>query len=308
MLPRLALSLAMGTALASCAQPAVQPDAEAPARALPEPAFALSAPDGVGAFLACLRDADATIVSAHRGGPLDGYPENALETMAARLAEAPMMLEIDVRQTRDGVYVLFHDDDLDQDTDGSGPLADRTLAELSTVRYDVGGYGISTLEEVIDWAKGRTILQLDVKPGVAFEPLLDWLEAQGAQNVALVITYNVDDAVTVARESDFLISASLNRESDLASMEAAGVRADRISAWTGLQAPRPALWRFLDDQGISANYGTYSTLDEQDGSAAAYAALAQAGLHILSSDRPTFAYEALETRQDFEAAARECMR
>ena len=266
---RSTLLLAAATvALASSAQPPRAPEAAVPLAAMPEPLLPLAAEGNVGDLLACLRGRGVTIVSAHRGGPLDGYPENALETMAARLAEAPMMLEIDVRQTRDGVYVLFHDDDLDQDTDGSGPLADRTLAELSTVRYDIGGYGISTLEEVIDWAKGRTILQLDVKPGVAFEPLLDWLEAQGAQNVALVITYNVDDAVTVARESDFLISASLNRESDLASMEAAGVRADRISAWTGLQAPRPALWRFLGDQGISANYGTYSTLDEQDGSAA----------------------------------------
>ncbi|WP_343343613.1 glycerophosphodiester phosphodiesterase family protein [Sphingomicrobium sp. XHP0239] len=303
---RHAFAVTLCIALAACAQPAVQRDALPRAASLPEPALALTAPDGVGAFLTCLRERGVTIVSAHRGGPMAGYPENALETMAARLAEAPMMLEIDVRQTADGTYVLFHDDDLDQDTDGTGPLASRSLAELETVRYDIGGYGISTLEEVLDWSKGRAILQLDVKRGVAFEPLLDWLEARGAQDRALVITYNADDAVTVAQNSDLLISASINTEDDLAAYEASGVPSDRMTAWTGLQAPRPALWRYLGESGISANYGTYATLDEQDGSAEAYAALASAGLHILSSDRPTFAYEALQRQQDFPAAARAC--
>ena len=303
------IALAAATvALASCAQPARAPEAAAPVAGLPEPLLPLAAEGNVGDLLACLRGRGVTIVSAHRGGPMPGFPENAIETMANRLAEAPVMLEIDVRQSADGTYVLFHDNELDADTDGTGPVSSMTLERLRALRYDEGGYRISTLEEVIDWAKGRAILQLDIKPGVAFEPLLEWLDARGAEDRALIITYNVRDAATVARASKFLISASVNKETDLAALAAAGVPADRITAWTGLQAPRPDLWRFLGSNGVSANYATYSTLDEQDGSAEAYAALAGAGLHILSSDRPTFAYRALEARQDFGTAAKACIK
>lgn len=302
------ISLLPLLALAACAQPAsLAPPAPAPAT-LPEPLLALDPPEGIDAFLDCLREGQLTIVSAHRGGPLDGYPENAVETMANVSAQAPVMLEIDVRQTADGHYVLFHDDDLDQDTDGTGPLAERTLTELEAVRYNGTDIGISTLAEALEWADGRALLQLDVKRGVAFEPLIDWLEARGADRYSLIITYSVEDAARVARASEtFLISASVNDADDLDALNAAGVPSDRISAWTGLRSPDIALWQMLGEAGVSANYGAYATLDEQDGSAEAYATLKDRGLDILSSDRPVFAYEALEARQDFTAAARSCM-
>ncbi|MEN3971984.1 glycerophosphodiester phosphodiesterase family protein [Sphingomicrobium sp. XHP0235] len=308
---RTVLLAATCLSLAACADAARQPapvDASVDSRSgLPEPALALAPRGDVADFLSCLRGQGATIVSAHRGGPSAGYPENAIETMAHRLSSAPMMLEIDVRQTSDGTYVLFHDDELDADTDGTGPVSSHTMAELSTYRYDEGGFAISTLEDVLEWARGRAILQLDVKPGVAFSPLLDWLSARDAEDRALIITYNARDAATVARESDFLISASVGKQGDLADLAAAGVPADRITAWTGLGAPKIDLWRTLGEEGISANYGAYATLDEQAASADAYAALGRAGLHILSSDRPTFAYEALQRDQDFAVAARRCM-
>ncbi|RZV51800.1 MAG: glycerophosphodiester phosphodiesterase family protein [Sphingomonadaceae bacterium] len=282
---------------------------EAETIGLAEPAFPLVMPSGgMGPFLTCLQDRHTAILSAHRGGAGPDYPENAIETLAWNASVAPMMFEIDVRQTSDGAYVLFHDEELQQDTDGSGFLAYHTLEELENVRYNGTDIGISTLEEVVEWARGKVLLQLDVKRGVPFDPLIDWLEERDATGFTLIITYNVDDAATVARANDeIMISASVDNPGDLATLNAAGVPDARIAAWTGLGTPRIDLWKTLGERGISANYGAFATLDDQNASGEAYRALVEAGLDVVSTDKPQYVFDALEERQDFTAAATACM-
>ncbi|WP_265528972.1 glycerophosphodiester phosphodiesterase family protein [Sphingomicrobium marinum] len=302
------LAAAAALALTACnAAENTAPAAES--GSLAEPSLPLSMPEGgMGPFLACLQDSNTAILSAHRGGAGPGYPENAIETLAWNASVAPMMFEIDVRQTSDGEYVLFHDEELQQDTDGSGFLAYHTLEDLKDVRYNGTDIGISTLEEVVEWARGKALLQLDVKRGIAFDPLIDWLEERDATGFTLIITYNVDDAATVERANDeIMISASVDNLGDLATLNAAGVPDERITAWTGLSTPRIDLWRRLGERGIGANYGAFATLDEQNASGEAYRALVEAGLDVVSTDKPQFVYDALEERQDFAAAATACM-
>ncbi|MEM6500142.1 MAG: glycerophosphodiester phosphodiesterase, partial [Pseudomonadota bacterium] len=58
-------------------------------------------------WLDCLRTTGGTIVSAHRGGPYPGYPENALETIRFVLDQAPNFPEIDISTSADGTLFLF---------------------------------------------------------------------------------------------------------------------------------------------------------------------------------------------------------
>ncbi|WP_265564303.1 glycerophosphodiester phosphodiesterase family protein [Sphingomicrobium arenosum] len=279
---------------------------------LPEPALALDLSRvGLGGFLDCLQDRETTILAAHRGGPAEGYPENHLATLAYNSAAAPMLFEVDVQETADGHYVLYHDETLEEDSNGSGRIADHTLAELGSVAYDNGGLGLSTLAEVLDWARGRTILQLDIKPGVDLPRLLRWLDARDAEEFALVITYNLEQARVVAAHHDsIMISASVDEESDLDALNAAGISDERIAAWTGLEAPRPPLWNMLDRRDISANYATYRSLDTWTGSpsnGAGYMRLGGVGLEILSTDHPLYVHRWMEDRQDIMAAASACL-
>ncbi len=67
---------------------------------------------------------------AHRGGVID-FPENTLYAYSevAKLDEA-IVLEMDVYQTLDNELVIIHDLDVDRTTNGTGLIADLTLAEL----------------------------------------------------------------------------------------------------------------------------------------------------------------------------------
>src|SRR5690606_11516563 len=69
----------------ACSSPG-QPSSATPA--LPAGAASL-APSDLGAFFDCLRTSGHAVVAAHRGGPTPGYAENAIETMAHVLSQAP---------------------------------------------------------------------------------------------------------------------------------------------------------------------------------------------------------------------------
>jgi glycerophosphoryl diester phosphodiesterase len=74
-------------------------------------------------------DGSGPLVIAHQGG--DGLrPSNTLPAFAHAVALGADVLEMDVHQTRDGVFVVMHDDTVDRTTDGSGTLRDLTLAEV----------------------------------------------------------------------------------------------------------------------------------------------------------------------------------
>src|SRR5512140_3306235 len=74
--------------------------------------------------------AGAPLLVAHRGG--GGLaPENTLPAfLSARDDWGADMIELDVHLTADGQVVVIHDPTVDRTTDGSGPVATKTLAEL----------------------------------------------------------------------------------------------------------------------------------------------------------------------------------
>lgn len=65
----------------------------------------------------------------HRGAS-GLFPENTLLSFTEALAAGADRLECDVHGTADGHIVVFHDPEVDRTTDGSGPVKQKTLAEL----------------------------------------------------------------------------------------------------------------------------------------------------------------------------------
>lgn len=75
---------------------------------------------------------------AHRGGA-EEFPENTLEAYYHAVQLYPdMVLETDVRLTKDGVLILLHDDTLDSTCNRQGSVADITYGELLEERVDFG--------------------------------------------------------------------------------------------------------------------------------------------------------------------------
>lgn len=100
---------------------------------------------------------------AHRGLHGNGVPENTL-TAFRRAAEAGFGSELDVRLSRDGVPVVFHDETLLRMAGREALLSELTLEALKALPLP-GGERIPTLEEVLKAIAGRVPLLIELKHG-----------------------------------------------------------------------------------------------------------------------------------------------
>lgn len=107
-------------------------------------------------------------IIGHRGAA-GLAPENTLASFALAADLGCTMVEFDVRLSADRVPVVFHDDTLDRCTDGTGPVAALTLAQLK--RLDAGGgQQIPTLAEVLALCRDRHLaVNIEIKPDVGVE-------------------------------------------------------------------------------------------------------------------------------------------
>ena len=111
---------------------------------------------------------------AHRGAR-DSAPENTVAAIRDAVRQGAVWVEIDVMLTRDGAPVVIHDDALDRTTDGHGPVAAATLAEIRAL--DAGswfaprfaGERVPTLAEALETILAlRLGLNLEIKPCLGF--------------------------------------------------------------------------------------------------------------------------------------------
>ena len=113
---------------------------------------------------------------AHRGGA-GLAAENTLEAFRRSYALGFRYLETDVRHTRDGRLIAFHDAWLGRVTAATGPVRARTLGELG--RFTVlGGGPILALDELLGAFPGACFT-LDVKHPAVIAPLAALLHDHG---------------------------------------------------------------------------------------------------------------------------------
>lgn len=144
------------------------------------------------------------LLFAHRGASMHA-PENTLEAFELGLTQGASVLELDVHLTRDGEVVVLHDSTLDRTTNGTGPVRDRTYAELA--QLDAGykfidrsgrtmfrdrGVQIPLLREVLQ-AFPRAGFNIELKARGMAEATLRLLDRLKPENV--VLTAGQDDVM-----------------------------------------------------------------------------------------------------------------
>ena len=271
--------------------------------------------DGAAGLARALRYTQGAerLVSAHRGAPVEGLPENAVATFEHALNYAPALVETDVRRTADGRLVLMHDETLDRTTTGQGRVDAASFEAVRRLRLlDVRGvptpFRVPTFAEALAWAEGRAVVMVDVKRDVPLSDVVLAIRAAGAEDRAVVIVYSLADHERLhALAPELNVSASVETPADvdalIASGQAGRVDLSRTIAFAGVGRADPAVVERLHAAGIRVQVGTFPLDAAAEAATApeAYVPLLQAGVDVLATDNIRGAAQAV---RQFRAARR----
>ena len=128
---------------------------------------------------------------AHRGGP-KWQPNLGIENTARAFAQVVELgyryLETDVRATRDGRLVCFHDETLERMTGIEARVADCTAADLAGVKV-AGSEPIPFFDEIVA-AFPDARFNVDLKSDDAVAPLVKTIESHRLQDRVLVNSFS----------------------------------------------------------------------------------------------------------------------
>lgn len=295
--PSLIALIVMATApgLAAC------PDGES-SRSLPSCLHRIDAQTPEGLRRLFQYDGQAMpLLSAHRGGAQPGFPENCIATFENTLLHTFSILEIDLQYTKDGHIVLHHDATLDRTTDGTGRVADRTLGELKQLRLrdsegKITDYRIPTLDEALEWARGKTIVILD-KKNVPVDACVRKIQEHRAEAYAMVMAYRFDEIQACHDlDKDIMMEAMIGDRKRFREFDETGVPWSNVVVFVSHTPPQDKqLLEMLHAKGVCAMAGTSRNLDrelragrapgaapiEQD-----YRALLERGVDLIETDLP----------------------
>jgi glycerophosphoryl diester phosphodiesterase len=209
------------------------------------------------------------IVSAHRGGAAKGFPENCLETFAHTVEHTFAMLEVDPRYTKDGAIVIHHDPTLERTTNGSGKVADHTLEELKKLRLkdlegEVTSFQMPTLDEALEWARGKAILVLDQKD-VSVAVRVKKIEEHKAEAYAMLIVGTFKDAQEChAANPDIMMEVMIPARDKVAEFDKLGIPWKNAVAFVGHVPPEDrGLYEMIHSKGAMCMIGTSRNLDKE---------------------------------------------
>lgn len=165
-------------------------------------------------------------IIGHRGYPAK-YPENTLAAFEAAIEAGAIMIELDVMLSRDRKVVVIHDATLDRTTNGTGTVAEFTLAELK--QLDAGSWfdaqfsdqQIPELSEVLDLVNSRVYVNIEIKsnayeslhpPDAIEKQVVDLLRQKDLLATSMISSFDVNILEQIAFMKNTPVTAFISKK------------------------------------------------------------------------------------------------
>lgn len=147
------------------------------------------------------RSGNPPLIVAHRG--LSSLaPENSLPALEMAAEYGYDGYEFDIHTTKDGEWVVIHDDTVDAMTDGTGRVSEMTFEEIRALKLDSGNgiekytdLRVPTLSEALSVCKDKEIFPvIEIKncDEEKLPVLMEMIEQYGLTDKAVLIAFNAE--------------------------------------------------------------------------------------------------------------------
>jgi glycerophosphoryl diester phosphodiesterase len=139
-----------------------------------------------------LRQTGQVVAISHRGEHLH-HPENTMPAFEEAVRVHADYIEVDVRTTKDGKLVLMHDGSVNRTTNGEGDVAQMTFDEIRALDAG-GGAKVPGFDEVLDYARGKIDIYVDVKQ-VSAKDLVEHIASHGMADHAVIYSGRISKEI-----------------------------------------------------------------------------------------------------------------
>lgn len=149
-----------------------------------------------------IEDNSAVTLISHRG--LNKLaPENTLEAAAKSAEYGYGCVEFDIRRTKDGVWIIMHDEDIDRMTNGEGKVSELTYKQIISCRIDQGKNLDEALSYVITVPTLEQMLKLCAEKNL--KPVIE-IKDKGTEYIPELLSF------IAARRNTEMMIISFDRE------------------------------------------------------------------------------------------------
>lgn len=231
---------------------------------------------------------ETVLVAAHRASHRH-FPENSLPAIREAIRQGVDIIETDVKITADGVPILMHDRTINRTTTGKGDPEKITWSELKKLSLVVNGKPtgerIPTLEEALLEAKGKILVDLDMKTD-AVPAVLEIVRKTGTQDIVIFFDSDRDVLRSIQAAGNFLVMA---RAEDKTTTEEVIRAFSPPVVHTDPEFSTPELVDYIRSNNARIWVNTLGALDKVIASGDGIEAvrpIVEAGVNIIQTDEP----------------------
>ena len=164
-------------------------------------------------------NSNVIMVAAHRGAHLK-YPENSMPAVSEAVRLGIDVAEVDIRFTKDKKMVIMHDKTVDRTTNGKGLVADYTFEEIRKLKLrikdSVTNEIVPTLEEVFKIAKGKILVDLDIKERGTVDSIIALVDRMDMKKNCVFFVYRPEYAKIIKeRDHELMAMVRTSKTSDV---------------------------------------------------------------------------------------------
>jgi len=196
-------------------------------------------------------------IAGHRGGYYYEHPESSLSlfgSIAKQFNSDTIIVEADLRKSKNGTIYILHDETVDRTTNGKGKIEERDDAYLNSLYLkkengQITHERIPTFNDLLTFIKEKNInLMLDIKTSVHAEAYT-LVKKHGMENRMITLTFNMELTRKVAALSDrILLSALIESENDWQQFKEIEMPAGKKIAYISTKIPASLIQELKKNQ------------------------------------------------------------